>query len=208
MPTTYAQLKAMLDVDEPDYAALAESVSGAMKHLRKMAASADTSLASKAVSLAGIIGDDDSVGVVADAAKSRNTMVRVAAAHAAALLPDSASAARVISKLLDDKDVGVVKFAARAIGRQSDAALAAKSRRAAARVAALARAAAKDNERRERSAIAASRKSKKSTAMPTTRSPVKRAAASKASAGGMPLGAMANPAKGKAAGDMPNGKMD
>ena len=55
MPISYSELKARLDVDEPDYAALAELAAGAVQHLRKLAASPDESLASKAVSLAGIM---------------------------------------------------------------------------------------------------------------------------------------------------------
>ena len=89
MPISYAKLKALLDVDEPDYPALAEMAEGAMQHVRKLAASPDVSLASKAVSLAGIMGEEASVGIVDSASKSRHVLVRVAAAHAASLLPDS-----------------------------------------------------------------------------------------------------------------------
>ena len=67
MPISYAELKAMLDVDEPDYPALSETAAGAIRHLRKLAASADASLASKAVSLAGIMGDADCVAIVGSA---------------------------------------------------------------------------------------------------------------------------------------------
>ena len=89
MPISYAKLKALLDVDEPDYAALAEKAEDVVQHLRKLAASSDVSLASKAVSLAGIIGDDGCIGIVGNASKSRNVVVRVAAAHASTLLPDN-----------------------------------------------------------------------------------------------------------------------
>lgn len=209
MPMTYAELKARLDVDEPDYAALAESIGrDAMKHLRRMAASADASLASKAVSLAGIVGDDDSVGVVADAARSPDALVRAAAAHASTMLPDSAAAAKVIATLLDDQDLGVVKFASRAVARQSSPQLAAKSRRAAARVATLARSAAKENERRERSTAMASRKHQKSAAMPSARASGKGTGRAGPRAGEMPQGKMSDRPAAKATAEMPSGKME
>ena len=43
MPLSYAELKSLLDVDEPDYPALATMAAGAMNHLRKLAASPDVS---------------------------------------------------------------------------------------------------------------------------------------------------------------------
>jgi hypothetical protein len=186
MPISYAELKAMLDVDEPDYPALAEMAAGAIQHLRRLAASADVSVASKAVSLAGIMGNTDIVG---DASKSRDVLVRVAAAHGASLLPDTPQAARVVSKLLGDRDVGVVKFAARAATRLSDPGVAAKARRASKRMHATARAIAAQQSRLERSTAMA----KKAGA---TRAKATRKGGTKAAAGGMPSGAMTKPPKG------------
>ena len=134
MPLSYAELKSMLDVDEPDYPALATMAAGAMTHLRKLAASPDVSIASKAVSLAGMIGSSGSVAVVGDAAKSDDAIVRAAAAHAASYLPDTPKAASVVSTLLADKDIGVVKLAARAAAGQGDRAVTAQAKRAVARV--------------------------------------------------------------------------
>ena len=131
-----------------------------MQHLRKLAASPDESLASKAVSLAGIMGDAESI--VDAASKSRHVLVRVAAAHASSLMPDSPQAARVVSRLLDDKDVGVVKLAARASTRLSDPKVAAKGQRAAVRVVKAARAAAQES-RRDRSTAMAAKRAKKTS---------------------------------------------
>lgn len=204
MPVSYAELKAMLDVDEPDYAALAAKAAGAMQHLRKLAASPDVALASKAVSLAGIMGEADSVAIVGNASKSRHALLRVAAAHAASLLPDSPQAARVVVKLLDDKDVGVVKIAARAATRQSDPTVVAKAQRATKRVASMARAIVAENVRRERSAAMARKASKK--AQGTTRAKTTRKGSARA--GQMPAGTMMAPPKGAKAADMPSGKMN
>lgn len=206
MPISYAELKAMLDVDEPDYPALAEMAAGAMQHLRKLAASADVSLASKAVSLAGIMGDADSIGIVANASKSRDVLIRVAAAHAASLLSDSPQAARVVSKLLDDKDVGVVKLAARAATRLSDPDVAAKAGRASKRMKATVRATTAQKPRRERSTTMATKAGKKAGGG-ATRAKATRKGSTKA-AGQMPTGAMTEPPKGAKARDMPTGEMN
>ncbi len=198
MPVSYAQLKAMLDVDEPDYPALAAIAAGAMNHLRKLAASPDVAVASKAVSLAGIIGDDSSVDVIADASRSRDASVRVAAAYAASLLPATPHAARVVNKLLDDGDVGVVKIAARAASRQSDPAVARKALRAKSRMATMARAATKQHAQRERTAAMTKKTGPKAG---------NRAKTAKRTAGSMPAGAMSGPPKGAKARSMPTGKM-
>jgi hypothetical protein len=207
MPISLSELKARLDVDEPDYPALAEMADGAIQHVRKLAASPDVSLASKAVSLAGIMGDAGSVGIVDSASKSRQVLVRIAAAHAASLLPDSPQAARVVSKLLDDKDVGVIKFATRAARRQSDPAVSMKARRAVKRMEATARAMAAQQSRSERSAAMAVKKGKTAGAA-ATRAKATRKGSAKAAAGKMPAGAMTEPPKGAKAGDMPTGEMD
>ena len=206
MPTSYAELKAMLDVDEPDYLALVEMAAGAMQHLRKLAASADVSLASKAVSLAGMMGDADSIGIVGNASKSRDVLVRVAAAHAVSMLPDSLQTARVVSKLLDDRDVGVVKLAARAATRLSDPGVATKARRASKRMNATVRATTAQISRRERS-TAMTKKAGMKAGGRATRAQATYKGSTKAR-GKMPTGAMTEPSKGTKARDMPMGKMN
>ena len=202
MPVSYARLKEMLDVDEPDYAALAGVAAGAMNHLRKLAASSDASLASKAVSLAGFIDDAGSVAVVESAAKSREPLVRVAAAHAASLMSDRTETARVVNKLLNDADIGVVKTATRAAMRHTDRGLAANVQRAMARMATAVRKAAQETARREKATSMAKKARKKAggrAAMAKT--------GRKGSAGQMPTGSMTEPPKGAKARTMPSGKM-
>jgi cell division septum initiation protein DivIVA len=205
MPISLAELKAMLDVDEPDYPALSEAAAGAVRHLRKLAASADVSLASKAVSLAGIMGDADCIAIVGSASKSRDVLVRVAAAHAASLLPASPEAARLVSKLLDDRDVGVVKLAARAATRLADPVVTAKARRASARMNAAVRAAAAKQRQQERSTTMATKAAKKAGGT-AGRAGATRKRRSGPAATQMPTGTMTEPPKGKAR-KMPSGEM-
>ena len=195
MPVSYAQLKALLDVDEPDYPALAEMAAGAMQHLRKLAASPDLSLASKAVSLAGIMGDTDSIGIVRSASKSRHALVRVAAAHAASLLPDSPQAARVVSTLLDDNDIGVVKIATRAASAPIRSCCHGEGEAGTCECTLPARAATEENSQRERSRSHGKESGKKAGGG-AKRAKATRKGSAKAGAGQMPIGAMTEPPKG------------
>jgi hypothetical protein len=204
MPLSYAELKSMLDVDEPDYPALATMAAGAMTHLRKLAASPDISIASKAVSLAGMIGSSASVGVVGEAAKSDDAIVRAAAAHAASYLPDTPKAASVVSTLLADKDIGVVKLAARAAAGQGDRALTAQARRAVARVESTDRATQTTRGKAKNVATRAPKKAAAKKAAPR-KSAAKKAAAKKSAA--MPKGNMSDAPRGAKARTMPTGKM-
>ncbi len=202
MPVTYEELKSMLDVDEPNYPALATAAADAMPLLKRMAASDDVALASKAVSLAGVIGSAASVDVVADAAKARDARVRIAAAHAAAHLPSSSAAASVVSRLLADSDIGVVKLAARAAVGQGDRVVAATVKDAQARIAAVQPAAATP---RRRPVVA--KKATDPAAAPAAKKKPAAKPARAATAGGMPTGKMANPTKAARAAAMPTGTM-
>ena len=203
MAISYAELKALLDVDEPNYMALVENASGATQHLRKLAASTDVALASKAVSLAGMLGD---TGIIGTASRSREVLIRVAAAHAATMLPDSPQTARVVSKLLDDKDVGVVKHASRAATRLSDPGLATKAKRAGQRMKAAVRAMTAQASRRERNTVMTHKAGPK-THGSTTQARGARKSGSKVK-GQMPTGAMTTPPKGTTTRGMPTGKMN
>lgn len=205
MAISYAELKAMLDVDEPDYMSLVEKAAGAMQHLRKLAESADVSLASKAVSLAGMMGDADSIGIIGNASKSRAVLIRVAAAHAATMLPDSPQTARVVGKLLDDKDVGVAKLAARAATRLSDPRMATKAKRASKRMEAAVRAMTAQKARSERTVAMTNKTGTKARSSTPARGAHKSSAKVK---GQMPTGAMTQPPKGVKSRGMPTGKMN
>lgn len=204
MPLSYAELKSLLDVDEPDYPALTTMAAGAMTHLRKLAASPDVAIASKAVSLAGMIGSAGSVAVVGDAAKSGDAIVRAAAAHAASYLPDLPASAKVVSRLLADKDIGVVKLAARAAEGQADKAVTAQAKRAIARVESTDRA-TKTTTRRKAKPVATKATKKAAAKAPKKAAAKKKSAAKKATA--MPKGTMSDAPRGAKARTMPTGKM-
>ena len=113
MPVTMQQVRAQLDRDEPDYPAAARLGPEALPHLRQLAQGADPMLASKAVYLASLIGTDQSVTIVNEAAAKPDPIVRAAAAGAVRNLDRAPN--QLLNSLLNDQDAGVRKVALRSI---------------------------------------------------------------------------------------------
>jgi HEAT repeat protein len=113
MPVTMQQVRAQLDRDEPDYPAAARLGPEAFPHLRQLAQGDDPMLASKAVYLASLIGTEQSVAIVNEAAGKPNPIVRAAAAGALRNLDQAPN--QLLNSLLNDQDVGVRKVALRSV---------------------------------------------------------------------------------------------
>ena len=125
MAMTLEQLRAMLAADEPDYAGLARLGPQVLPHLRKLIASPDEGIASKAASLASRINDDRAVDVLRDAANSPSSLVRLAVAGGVSRVTRPAASA-VLMALLSDRDAGVRKLAIKSSVSRDNAALLAK----------------------------------------------------------------------------------
>ena len=110
MPTTMQQVLAQLDVDEPNYTALAALGPDAIPHLKVLVRSDDPGVASKAAYLATLIDSNESADVIEAASASSHETVRVAAAAGMRNLAP-AQAGPWVEKLLDDDDAGVRKQA-------------------------------------------------------------------------------------------------
>jgi HEAT repeat protein len=118
MPVTMEQVRKALDPEEPDYAKATKLGPDALPHLAKLIGGRDPGLASKAASLAGMIGGERAVPVLEKAAGHKDARVRVAAAHSAQnLAPEAASG--ILAGLVVDADVGVQKVALRSVPRQA-----------------------------------------------------------------------------------------
>ena len=101
---TIAEIRQELDKDELGYPAVAQKYGiDALPQLRTLVAEDEPRIASKAAYLAAVIAGPNSKEIVALAAQSRHEVIRVAAAAAAAMLPE-AQAAEVTSSLLGDAD--------------------------------------------------------------------------------------------------------
>jgi len=116
MPLTLQEVLKRLDVDEPNYPALAALGPDAVPHLATLVRGEDPGIASKAAYLASLIQSDDSIDVVASAATSANDVVRVAAATSLRNVATS-QALPWADRLLDDADAGVRQQAIRSVGR-------------------------------------------------------------------------------------------
>ena len=110
MALTMAQVRAVLDPEEPDYMQAAKLGSEALPHLETLVQDADALLASKAVYLAAQIQDERSVRIVMEAAMREDPIVRVAAAAAARYLP-CVPMCDILIPLVHDKDSGVQRVA-------------------------------------------------------------------------------------------------
>ena len=107
-----------IDPEEPDYVrAAGELGPDALPFLAELASSEDAMIASKAVSLAGLIGGEGSIPIVEIAAEAGPPEVRVVAAVAAGRLGGKAE--RALLRLLEDEDLGVRKYAVRAVPKRA-----------------------------------------------------------------------------------------
>jgi HEAT repeat protein len=112
---TLAQVRTLINLDEPDYDALAKQLGpAAIPHLRTIVKGQDPMLASKAVHVVSLISDDRSAEVLTEAAQSPEAIVRVAAAGALRNLQVPAPMV-ALRDLLTDTDPGVRKVALRSI---------------------------------------------------------------------------------------------
>jgi HEAT repeat protein len=125
MTVTTSQLRSHLDRDEPDYPALARLGPAILPQLEQLAGDRSTYVAANAASLAGIIGGDRAIGILAGAARNKSPLVRTAAAAAITRI-QGPKAASTIAILLNDRDKGVRKFAIKAAATRPNAALASK----------------------------------------------------------------------------------
>jgi HEAT repeat protein len=110
MSVSMSSARAVLDPDEPDYDNARQLGEDALPHLAALVRTDDSMLASKAVNLAALIGSRTATDVVAEAARSSDPVLRVAAAGAARHLPAEA-ASEIILTLVDDVDPGVQRIA-------------------------------------------------------------------------------------------------
>ena len=115
MAVTKEQVVDILLPEEPDFSEASSAIGpDALPYLRDLISGDDIHLAVKAASFAGFLASDDAVDVVRLAASHPDPRVRCAAAAGARNLRGT-GAADVVAQMLADDDVGVRKFALRAV---------------------------------------------------------------------------------------------
>jgi hypothetical protein len=128
---TLDEVKKALNVDEPDYAEIANRFGEqALPHLKEIAKSDDTLLASKAVYLSGEISNNNlSVEIMNEAAKNDKPEIRIAAIAAVDTLlkkmtdPQSLNVSSIndmLNSLKNDQDPGVNKLVNKVLNSSGD----------------------------------------------------------------------------------------
>lgn len=119
MTMTMAQVRAILDPEEPNYAKAAQLGAAAIPFLEQLIQGSDVMLAAKAAYAASLIQAPGAATLVKAATEHDATVVRVAAAAAARNL-EGAQASEVLMPLIQDADVGVRKVALDSVGPDAD----------------------------------------------------------------------------------------
>lgn len=127
MPYTREELIKLIDLDEPDYPSIIKKLTkDDIPMLIELSKDPNLAIATKAISCLGMMNAEAAVTGIKSAVSSANPVLRVAAAHAlrnSAALP---SAVQLLDKLLDDQDIGVRKFALKAVNHANVTSLKAK----------------------------------------------------------------------------------
>jgi HEAT repeat protein len=116
MAVTNEQVRAILDLDEPDYDAAAQLGPEALPILQRFVEGPNANRAAKAAYLAGRIGDPAAAPILEFAATSPEASVRAAAASGAQHIGEAAES--VLITLVDDDNPAVRKTALNAVPAQ------------------------------------------------------------------------------------------
>lgn len=125
MPITLDQLRRQLSAIEPNETTYAGLGSPEIPLLQQLLKDPEPWMSARAIFALSRIADDSAVGVIRKAIADPRPEVRVAIAASAVNLAAKDSNI-ILSELLDDKDVGVRKFAVQAISAENDASIHAK----------------------------------------------------------------------------------
>jgi HEAT repeat protein len=113
----------ILSADEPDYSSIASKlVEEDYEAINKLTKNRSTTIAARAIICLGYRGAEKSMDAIVSAAKNNNPVLRLAAAQALSKMKGVSSspyAVKLLDDLLDDKDIGVKKFALKATGNVS-----------------------------------------------------------------------------------------
>jgi HEAT repeat protein len=127
MAHTKDEIKKMIDLDEPEYPIIVSKLTADdIPILIELSGDANMAVATKAVSCLGLMNTDKAVDGIKIAVAHNNPVMRVAAAHALKNSAGLPSAVKLIDTLLDDKDIGVRKFALKTVDHSNIKSLKAK----------------------------------------------------------------------------------
>ena len=125
MAITMKDVRAFLDPDEVDYDRAKKLGPAAIPFLLELVQGGDLGLASKATYLASLIKSEQAAAVLEAAAKSKEALVRVAAASGLRNL-SKVKAEKLTDLLINDPDAGIRKVVVKSVDRFKSPQLAAK----------------------------------------------------------------------------------
>ena len=110
----------ILSADEPDYSSIASKLAEEdYAAINKLTKNRSSAIATRAIICLGPRGSEKSMDAIVSAAKSNNPVHRLAAAQALSKMKGVSSnpdAVKLLDDLLEDKHIGVKKFALKATG--------------------------------------------------------------------------------------------
>jgi HEAT repeat protein len=116
MAHTREELVRLINLDEPDYPSIVQQLSkDDIPLLTQLAQDPNPAVATKAISCLGLMSDETAVAGLQAAVAHPDPVYRIAAAHALRNVASSPVGVRLLGKLLDDRDVGVRKFALKSV---------------------------------------------------------------------------------------------
>jgi HEAT repeat protein len=125
MAITMKDVRVCLDPDEVDYDSAKKLGPAAIPFLLELVKGGDLGLASKATYLASLIKSEQSAAVLEAAAKSKEALLRVAAASGLRNL-SKVKAEKILDLLINDPDAGIRKVVLKSVDRFKSPQLAAK----------------------------------------------------------------------------------
>jgi len=118
MPSKKKSIKELLYGDKPNYSDMQMNYTEAdiIDSLTKLTNGKDTFMASKAIYCLGMLNSEKAIPALTFATRSNDQVLKVAAAQALKNLTHIPEAVNLIKMLLTDPDIGVRRFALKAVG--------------------------------------------------------------------------------------------
>jgi HEAT repeat protein len=116
MPFTKEEIIKMINLDEPEYEAIVRKFTeDDIPTLIELANHENPAIATKAISCLGLLKNEKALKGLSVAVNHPDPVHRIAAAHSLRNMASIPGSVQLLEKLLEDKDIGVRKFALKTV---------------------------------------------------------------------------------------------
>ena len=116
MPFTKDEIIKMINLDEPEYEVIVSKLKeDDIPTLIELTNHENPAIATKAISCLGLMKNEKALKGLSEAVSHPDPVRRIAAAHSLRNMASIQGSVQLLEKLLDDKDVGVRKFALKTV---------------------------------------------------------------------------------------------